>query len=215
MLNALAALDLDKLGKGVKPGLGRSEAYDQIIAVPPLAEQRRIVAKVDELMGLCDRLTAARAAREAVRDRLMAASLARLNAPDPKAFQSDAGFALDALPALTTRPDQIKALRQSILNLAVRGQLVPQDAKDEPASELLKRIAREKARLVKEGKAKRQDLLPEIDLDQVPFAPNCSGGCGSMTRLWNGCAMRCTRATLTSAASTRTRSSAIRLNTSG
>jgi type I restriction enzyme S subunit len=170
MLNALAALDLDKLGKGVKPGLGRSEAYDQIIAVPPLAEQRRIVAKVDELMGLCDRLAAARAAREAVRDRLMAASLARLNAPDPKAFQSDAGFALDALPALTTRPDQIKALRQSILNLAVRGQLVPQDAKDEPASELLKRIAREKARLVKEGKAKRQDLLPEIDLDQLPFA---------------------------------------------
>ncbi len=88
-------------------------------------------------MGLCDRLEAARAGREAVRDRLAAASLARLNAPDPETFQDDARFALDALPALTTRPDQIKRLRQTILNLAVRGKLVQQDPNDEPASNLL------------------------------------------------------------------------------
>ncbi|RXT54864.1 hypothetical protein B6S44_14785 [Bosea sp. Tri-44] len=124
MLNALAALDLDKLGKGVKPGLSRSEAYDQIIALPPLAEQHRIAAKVDELMGLCDRLEAARTSREATRDRLAAATFSRLNAPDPETFQADARFALDAVPALTVRPDQIKALRQTILNLAVRGKLV-------------------------------------------------------------------------------------------
>jgi type I restriction enzyme S subunit len=133
MLNVLAALDLGRLGKGVKPGLSRSEAYDQIIALPPLAEQHRIVAKVDELMGLCHRLEAARAGREAARDRLAAASLARLNAPDAQTFHADARFALDALPALTTRPDQIKALRQTILNLAVCGKLLPQDASDEPA----------------------------------------------------------------------------------
>lgn len=94
------------------------------IPLPPLAEQHRIVAKVDELMGLCDRLEAARTGREAMRDRLTAASLARLNAPDPETFQADARFALDALPALTTRPDQIKRLRQTILNLAVRGKLL-------------------------------------------------------------------------------------------
>ncbi len=119
--------------------------------LPPLAEQHRIVAKVDELMGLCDRLEAAREAREAVRDRLAAASLARLNAPDPETFQDDARFALDALPALTTRPDQIKRLRQTILNLAVRGKLVPQNPNDEPASELLKRIAKKRAGLLKAG----------------------------------------------------------------
>ena len=107
-------------------------------------------------MALCDRLEAARAEREATRDRLAAASLARLNAPDPDTFHDDARFALDALPALTTRPDQIKQLRQTILNLAVRGKLVPQDPNDEPASELLKRIAAEKARLVKAGKAKQE-----------------------------------------------------------
>ncbi|MER9568876.1 restriction endonuclease subunit S [Mesorhizobium opportunistum] len=123
---------------------GKLEAL--LIALPPLAEQHRIVAKIDELMDLCDRLDAARQARETKRDRLAAASLSRLNAPDPEAFQADARFALDALPALTTRPDQIKALRQTILNLAVRGKLVAQDSKDEPASEVLKRIAKEKVR---------------------------------------------------------------------
>jgi type I restriction enzyme S subunit len=102
--------------------------------LPPLAEQHRIVAKVDELMGLCDRLEAARARREGTRDRLAAASLARLNTPDPETFEADARFALDALPALTSRADQMKQLRQTILNLAVRGKLVPQDPADEPAS---------------------------------------------------------------------------------
>ena len=117
------------------PQILASRSYSPF-PLPPLAEQHRIVAKVDELMALCDRLEAARAEREATRDRLTAASLARLNAPDPDTFRDDARFALDALPALTARPDQIKQLRQTILNLAVRGKLVPQDPNDEPASEL-------------------------------------------------------------------------------
>lgn len=133
------------------------------VALPPLAEQHRIVAKVGELMGLCDRLEAAREGREKVRDRLSAASLARLNAPDSEIFQADACFALEALPALTTRPDQIKALRQTILNLAVRGKLVPQDANDEPASELLKRVASEKKR-----QGVKHSVIPLKD-DEVPF----------------------------------------------
>jgi type I restriction enzyme, S subunit len=109
--------------------------------VPPSVQR-----KVDELMVLCDRLETARAEREATRDRLTAASLARLNTPDSDTFHDDARFALDALPAITARPDQIKLLRQTILNLAVCGKLVLQDPKDEPASELLKRL--QKARVV-------------------------------------------------------------------
>jgi type I restriction enzyme S subunit len=144
-------------------------AVNQIVPLPPIAEQYRIVAKVDELMVLCDELEAARTERETKRDRLASASLARLNTPDPETFRNDARFALDALPALTARPDQIKQLRQTILNLAVRGKLVAQDPGDEPAAELLKRIAKEKASLVRERKAKRQEALPEIDHDQGPF----------------------------------------------
>ena len=121
-------------------------ALSQVVPLPPLAEQHRIVAKVDELMALCDRLEVARAEREATRDRLSAASLARLDVPDPDptVFQGHAAFALENFAPLTTRIDQTKALRQTILNLAVRGKLVEQDPGDEPASELLKRIASER-----------------------------------------------------------------------
>lgn len=101
--------------------------------LPPLAEQHRIIAKVDELMMLSDRLEAARANREIVRDRLAAVSLARLDAPNTETFQADSHFVLDTLPALTARPDQIRQLRQTILNLAVRGKLVSQNPNDEPA----------------------------------------------------------------------------------
>ncbi|MHC2480962.1 restriction endonuclease subunit S [Rhizobium leguminosarum] len=129
--------------------------------LPPLAEQHRIVAKVDELMALCDQLEAARTAREATRDRLAAASLARLNTPDPETFTDDAHFALDTLPALTARPDQIKQLRQTVLNLAVRGKLVPQDPKDEPAEELLKRIDEE---LPAEKSNRTTHVFPSLDI---------------------------------------------------
>jgi type I restriction enzyme, S subunit len=133
-----------KIGGGTHTNkLNLGDLQTVALPLPPLAEQHRIIAKVDELMALCDRLEAARTNREATRDRLAAASLARLNAPDPETFCDDAHFALEALPALTTRPDQIKQLRQTIFNLAVRGKLVPQDPNDEPALELLKRIATE------------------------------------------------------------------------
>jgi type I restriction enzyme, S subunit len=107
------------------------QLYEAVVPLPPVAEQRRIVAKFHELMALCDILEAARTKRESTRDRLTAASLSRLNVPDPDTFRDDARFALDALPPLTARSHQVKQLRQTILNLAVRGKLVPQDQDDE------------------------------------------------------------------------------------
>jgi type I restriction enzyme S subunit len=160
--------ELVKTGTTVQ-SLKYAEFEQQPFPLPPLAEQRRIVAKVDELMVLCDRLEAARGSREAVRDRLAAASLARLNAPDPQTFQEDARFALDALPALTTRPNQIKRLRQTIFNLAVRGKLVPQDPTDEPASELLMRIAKEIAAYAKANRI-GQTQAEQIPTDDLPFS---------------------------------------------
>ncbi|HEV7457316.1 MAG TPA: restriction endonuclease subunit S [Roseococcus sp.] len=156
---------VERLGRGTKmPRLRTPDAVNALFPLPPLAEQHRIVAKVDELMALCDRLEAARTAREATRDRLAAASLARLNTPDPETFPSDARFALDALPALTTRPDQIKHLRQTILNLAVRGKLVAQNPNDEPATKLLERIGLEKARATpKAGRGRRSEARPRTE----------------------------------------------------
>ena len=58
------------------------------------------------------------------------------------------------------RPTRSPRLRRFILDLAVRGKLVPQDPNDEPASELLKRIAKEKARLVKAGEIRKRQPSP-------------------------------------------------------
>lgn len=67
-----------------------------------------------------------------------------------------------------------QALREKILDLAMRGKLVEQDAGDEPASVLLERIKAEKAELVKEGKIKKSKKLPEITEDEKPFdIPDC------------------------------------------
>jgi type I restriction enzyme S subunit len=156
--------------------------------LPPVTEQHRIVAKVDELMSLCDRLEAAQAERERRRDRLAAASLHRLNQPAytdaPEVFREHARFYLNHLPRLTTRPEQINQLRQTILNLAVRGRLVAQDPKDEPASELLQRIHAQKMRMVQERKIRQHDLLPPIAPDERPF---CIPECWEWTRLGTVC----------------------------
>lgn len=115
----------EQTGAG-RGGLPKNRMDRIVVALPPLAEQHHIVAKVNEMMALCDKLETAREQRETARDRFAAATLARLNAPTPETLHADARFALDALDALITRPDQIKQLRQAILSLAVRGKLVEQ-----------------------------------------------------------------------------------------
>ncbi|UWR92926.1 restriction endonuclease subunit S [Phaeobacter inhibens] len=138
-------------------------------------------AKVDELMALCDRLEEARKTREKTRDKLTAASLTRLTAPETSTeeFPSYAQFALDALPSLTSRPEQIRGLRQTILNLAVRGKLVEQDPADEPAEQLLSRIAEGRTDLLAAGyptaseaktqqKKQKQQSIPE-GLEKLPL----------------------------------------------
>ena len=156
-----------------QPNVNGQTLGKMLVPLPPLAEQHRIVAKVDELMALCDRLEVARAERDATRNRLAAASLARLGVPDsdPAAFQDHATFALNNLAPLTTRPDQIKSLRQAILDLAVRGKLVEQAPNDEPVAELLKRVSVEKAWLVEAGEIRNPKQVLAIDTADCFFIP--------------------------------------------
>ena len=60
-------------------------------------------------------------------------------------------------------------LRQAFLREAMQGKLVPQNPNDEPASELLERIKEERAKLIAEGKIKKQKPLPEINTEEIPF----------------------------------------------
>ena len=161
---------VDRLMYGMKmPRLGTDDAVALNFPLPPLAEQHRIVAKVDELMALCDRLKTAQTERESRRNRLVVASLQRLNnGADPDAFPNYARFYFNHLPTLTASPEHISQLRQTLLDLAVRGKLVPQDPNDEPASELLKRIQAEKMRLVIAGTLARQKLASS-ELRELAF----------------------------------------------
>ena len=121
-------------GSRKDPNINQIIVKDCLFPLPPLAEQRRIVAKVEELMPLVERYGKAQQA------------LDQLN---------------ESLPA---------RLRQSILQEAIQGRLVPQDPKEEPASELLKRIRKEKEQLVKEGKLKKKNLEETpIAEDEKPF----------------------------------------------
>ena len=132
-------------------------------------------------MALCDELEAAQAKRERRRDRLVAATLHGLNNGDaelrnrrPSAPSKRAPASIfNHLPRLTTRPEHIQQLRQTILNLAVRGKLVPQDHSEESAEVLLNRFESEKESLVGNGIIRKQNQLPPIDSNQVPFSiPN-------------------------------------------
>ena len=155
-----------------QPKMNQAKMNGIPVALPPEAEQVRIVAKVDELMALCSRLEAEQREREARRDRLVAVSLNPLNnGANAQTLQASSRFYLDHLPRLTTSLVHIQQLRQAILNLAVRGQLVPQKPTDEPASVLLRRIQAEKTRLTGEGKIKGdRELPPPIKEEDAPFS---------------------------------------------
>ena len=114
--------------------------------LPPLAEQHRIVAKVDVLMDQCDRLEEEFKEREDHRKRFTKASFGSLaeSGINESEFKKRGGFVVKNFDRLAGDVDQIKNLRQLILDLAVRGRLVKQDSDDEPAKELLNRIAKER-----------------------------------------------------------------------
>ena len=131
------------------------------LPLPPLAEQKRIVAKVDELMALCDRLEALQQERETRHAALARASLARFaDAPTPANLQFLFHSSFIIPPS---------SLRKSILTLAVQGKLVPQDPNDEDAEVLLQRVDAEREQLAKSKKIRRQDLLGPVADGAIPF----------------------------------------------
>jgi len=141
-----------------------------IIPIPPLNEQKRIVSKVDELMALCDELEKEQETHNKTHYLLVKSLLESLtNAGNPQEFQSTWLLISAQFENLFTTEESIDLLKQNILQLAVMGKLVPQDPKDEPASELLKKIAAEKQKLIKEGKIKKQAALSEVSEEEEPF----------------------------------------------
>ncbi|WP_064485019.1 restriction endonuclease subunit S [Xanthomonas arboricola] len=153
------------------PRLGTEDGRQAFFPLPPLAEQHRIVAKVDELMALCDRLEARQADAGSAHAQLVQALLDSLtHARDSEDFAQSWQRLAEHFHTLFTTESSIDALKQTLLQLAVMGKLVPQYPNDESASEFLKRIAEEKARLVLEGRIKRQSPLADVAEEEKLFA---------------------------------------------
>ncbi|MFM5477853.1 restriction endonuclease subunit S [Aeromonas veronii] len=153
-----------------QPKMNQAKMNTIVLGIPPLAEQKRIVAKVDELMALCDQLEQRSEAQLAAHQTLVETLLATLtDSCDADELAQNWARLSTHFDTLFTTEASIEALKQTILQLAVMGKLVPQDPSDEPALALLERIAAEKARLVKEKKIKKEKPLPVICENEKPF----------------------------------------------
>jgi len=158
-----------------RKGVGISNMSSKALAsipmpVPPLAEQHRIVAIVDELMALCDRLEAQQADAESAHAQLAQALLGSLTqATDAEDFAASWRRLAEHFHTLFTTESSIDALKQTLLQLAVMGKLVPQDPSDQPASELLRNIEKEKNQLIAKKAIRRGKPLPGIEEDEIRF----------------------------------------------
>jgi type I restriction enzyme S subunit len=150
--------------------VSREVVLNTPVPLPPLAEQSRIVTRVEELMRLCDALEAKGRLEAAQHAQLVTTLLATLtDSATPEALAEHWQRLAYHFDTLLDRPEAVDALEQTILQLAVRGLLVPQDPADEPASVLLKHIRSEKDRLIAAGQIKRDKPLPPITDDEKPF----------------------------------------------
>ena len=167
----LQIADKSRLVTGsAQPQVTIANADPLVLAVPPLAEQSRIVTRVEELMRLCDALEAKGKLEAAQHGQLVSTLLGTLTASaTPQELAEHWQRVAQHFDLLLDRPEAIDALEQTLLQLAVRGLLVSQDPTDEPANVLLSRIRTEKDRLIVEGKIKRDKSLPPIADEEKPF----------------------------------------------
>ncbi|MBT0404406.1 restriction endonuclease subunit S [Morganella morganii] len=147
-----------------------SRANEVLIPFASEQDQIGLVSKIDELMLLCDQLEQQSLSSLDAHQQLVETLLATLTDSQNTKELSDNWVRISQhFDTLFTTEASIDALKQTILQLAVMGKLVPQDPNDEPASELLKRIEQEKTQLVKEGKIKKQKPLPPVSDEEKPF----------------------------------------------
>ena len=152
------------------PAINDTSFFSGIVALPPTAEQARIVARVDELMQLCDALEAKGRLEAQQHARLLETLLGTLTeSTTPEELAANWERVAEHFDLLMYRPEAVDVLEQTVLQLAVRGLLVPQDPSDEPASSLLQRIAATKERLVSLGRVRRERPMQPIENDVEQF----------------------------------------------
>jgi type I restriction enzyme S subunit len=138
------------------------------VPLPPLAEQKRIVAKVDELMALCDTLEAAQQTRNTLRQSLRASALdALMNATSDTELETAWAFVRDNWCELSRVPEDVEGLRQAVLKTATLGKLSQQYQNDGSAKALLEEINKAKEELSIKVKVKRMKPAIPITKEEI------------------------------------------------
>ena len=170
LLKAMKSNFVGQGAGGAQPNISREKIIATITSLPPTKEQHRIVAKVDELMALCDQLENQHNNAAEAHEKLVTHLLGTLTQPqNAEDFNTQWQRISEHFDTLFTTEASIDVLKKILLQLAVMGKLVPQDPNDEPASELLKRIQAEKAKLIAEGKIKKDIPLAPITEEEKRF----------------------------------------------
>ena len=157
-------------GSANQANIGSTALNNWIVPLPPLNEQKRIVEKINQLMALCDELEKLKVQKEAKKLTVHKSAINQLlDSKDESNSQKGWNFISNHFNDLYTVKENVSELRSTILQLAMQGKLVPQDPNDQPASELLKEIEKEKQRLIKDGKIKKSKPLEEIQQNEMPF----------------------------------------------
>lgn len=143
-------------------GIRQEDLLNYLFPLPPFEEQKRIVAKIDELMACCDELEKLRTAQKGARLTVHAAAIKQLlNIAKPDQHQRAQAFLAEHFGELYTVKENVAELRKAILQLAVMGKLVPQNPNDQPASELLRKINTVK-RTLEEKEGLRTSAAPFV-----------------------------------------------------
>jgi type I restriction enzyme, S subunit len=155
-----------------QPKMNQAKMNSIPVPLPPLTEQKRIVAKVDELMALCDRYEAAKATRDTLRQNLRKSVIDTLmNAPDDRALKDAWSIVQENWVDLSQEPEDVESLRKIVLELAIQGKLEPQNPKEQSAQLLLSEIQAEQDELIKSGRIKKESSLPQIPASPQPNIP--------------------------------------------
>ncbi|EGM68392.1 type I restriction-modification system, specificity subunit S [Shewanella sp. HN-41] len=140
------------------------------IPLPPLEEQSRIVAKVDELMALCDQLEAQQKKRRTLQNHLRQSTLQAVAASQsPRELQESWQRLQANIGQLFSAPEDVGALRTLILNLGMRGLLVENNEFNTPVDELLSAIASERQALISSKVLKPNAAIPMPHQDDLPY----------------------------------------------
>ena len=150
------------------PILNKSKWDSFLVPLPPLAEQKRIVAKVDELMALCDTLEAAQQTRNTLRQKLRVSALDGLmNAPSDTELEIAWAFVRDNWGLMCDRPEDVEGVRKTALQIALRGKLTRFDPSDKPIKESLQEVVHERNDLIRRGLAKNRKK--ELTIYELPW----------------------------------------------